>query len=178
MSQAKRFRIASLSPRKRGKITYFQWQRQMMLPLMAALLTAAGVNSSFASGGGHGESSALADRDIGPPSESGVRGVKLGAFRIRIYYPAEARRSAISFLAYATVKEENLPGFSELFAHRRNRIRDQVIVATRCVPLADFDDPDLRSFRRRILLRLRRMMPELIIEDIYMSDFQLDVDSI
>ena len=52
-----------------------------------------------------------------------------------------------------------------------------MIIATRRVPLVDFDDPELKAFRRRILLRLRRMMPELAIDDIYVSDFQLDVEN-
>jgi hypothetical protein len=151
---------------------------KLALPLYAFALVVALADSSFASGGGHGASPILMDRDIGPPSESGVRGVKLGDFRIRIYYPAEARKSSVTFKAYGRVKEENLPEFRELFVHRRNRIRDQVIVATRRVPLVDFNDPDLYAFRRRMLLRLRRMMPELDFEDVYISDFQIDVDSI
>ncbi len=153
-------------------------KHQYLLPLVAFALAIALANPSFAGGGGHGASPILMDRDIGPPSESPIRGVKLGDFRIRIYYSAEARKSSVTFKVYGRVKEENLPEFRELFVHRRNRIRDQVIVATRRVPLADFNEPDLHAFRRRILLRLRRMIPELMFEDIYVSDFQIDVDSI
>jgi hypothetical protein len=153
-------------------------KHRFLLPLCALALVVALADSSLASSGGHGASPILMDRDIGPPSESGVRGVKLGDFRIRIYYPAEARKSSISFKAYARIQEEHLPEFRKLFVHRRHKIRDQVIIATRRVPLVDFDDADLKAFRRRILLRLRRMMPELVIDDIYMSEFQIDVDNL
>lgn len=119
-----------------------------------------------------------AERAIGAESISGERGIRLGEFRIKIYYPSEARKSAVAFICYATVRDENLAEFRKLFVHRRNKIRDQVIVATRRVPLGDYDDPKLTSFRRRILFRLRRMMPELAIEDIFISEFQLDVENI
>jgi hypothetical protein len=46
------------------------------------------------------------------------------------------------------------------------------------VPLAYFDEPDLKTFRRRILLRLRRALPALVIDDVYVSDFQLRVQSL
>ncbi|MCI0492766.1 MAG: hypothetical protein L0Z07_07500 [Planctomycetes bacterium] len=148
--------------------------------LVAIGSVVAGSRLSHASGGGGAMDPAVvsAEMDIGPASEAGVHGVKLGDFRVRVYYPTEARKSSITFLAFAAVKEEALPKFRELFVHRRNKIRDQVIVATRRVPLADFDDPELHAFRRRILFRLRRMMPELAIDDIYVSEFRLDVDGI
>ena len=45
-------------------------------------------------------------------------------------------------------------------------------------PLPLFDEADLKSFRRRIFLRLRRALPELAIDDVYISEFQLTVKSL
>jgi hypothetical protein len=56
-------------------------------------------------------------------------------------------------------------------------VRDQVIMATRLVPVEEYDDAELTKFRRRILLRLRRTMPELMIEDVFVSDFNLVVEN-
>lgn len=111
-------------------------------------------------------------------TESKTRGVALGEYRIRAYYPVEAKRSTVAFTLYGIVASENAGEFERLLENRRQKVRDQVIVATRLVPLADFDDPDLKQFRRRILLRLRRALPELEMDDIYVSDFQLEVREI
>ena len=83
----------------------------------------------------------------------------------------------MSFILHATVKKEDFSTFDHLYRHRKNKVRDQVIVATRLVPIEDYDDPELKKFRRRILLRLRRAMPELPIDEIYISDFALTVEA-
>lgn len=144
------------------------------------LLTLLGATHAMAGGGGHALDPAViaAESAIGAKSVTGSRGIHLGEFRLRNYYPSEARKSSIGFICYATVAEEDLEEFRHLFIHRRNKIRDQIVVATRRVPLADYDDPELTAFRRRILLRLRRMMPELAIRDILVSEFQLTVENI
>jgi hypothetical protein len=90
----------------------------------------------------------------------------------------EAKRSTVLFTLYAIVSNENAGEFGQLIENRRHKVRDQVIIATRLVPLADFDDPQLKEFRRRILLRLRRTLPELAIDDIYVSDFHIEIRDI
>jgi hypothetical protein len=45
------------------------------------------------------------------------------------------------------------------------------------VSIEEYDDPELKKFRRRILLRLRRALPELPIEEIRLSDFTLSSES-
>jgi hypothetical protein len=126
----------------------------------------------------HNDQSPAAETAYAEPSESGIHGASLGDFRIRAYYPVEAKRSTVTFTLFAVVATENVAEFERLLENRRHKARDQVIVATRLVPLADFDDPELKEFRRRILLRLRRMLPELAIDDIYVSNFQFEVRDI
>jgi hypothetical protein len=139
------------------------------------LLSSAAARVSLASEHGASEQHAAPATEEADQSHLPIRGLSLGEFRIRTYHPVEARRSTVVFTLHAIVAAENSSEFSELLEHRRHKARDQVIVATRLTPLADFDDPQLVEFRRRILLRLRRMLPELKIDDFYVSDFKLEV---
>jgi hypothetical protein len=113
----------------------------------------------------------------GRGSKSDFRGVDLGEYLVHTYYPVEAQKSVVSFKLFATVKKEDAAEFNRLLKHRLNKVRDQVIIATRLVPVADFNDPELASLRRRILLRLRRTLPELAIQDAYLGDFELTVEA-
>ena len=107
----------------------------------------------------------------------GFQGIELGDFLVRTYYPIEAQKSVVTFTLYATVKDEDAAEFERLLENRRQKVRDQTIVATRLVPVADFNDPQLASFRRRILLRLHRTLPDLPIQDAYLTNFEIEVES-
>jgi hypothetical protein len=93
-------------------------------------------------------------------------------------HTVSSRQDGVSFILYATVKNDDFKHFHQLFANRKVKIRDQVVVATRLVPIEDYDDPELARFRRRILLRLRRTMPELAIDNVYVSDFSLSAKTL
>jgi hypothetical protein len=150
--------------------------RQSRWWLTAAVVTAAcfGPVASRAVGSEHGaEPAATESDDFGAESATGFRGVKLGEYKIRMSHTVSSRQDGVSFILYATVKEDDFKTFERLFANRKIKIRDQVVVATRLVPIEDYDDPELARFRRRIFLRLRRTMPELPIDNIYISDFSL-----
>ena len=105
------------------------------------------------------------------------RAVKLGEFSIRVYHSVSSRKDTVTFILQARIGKEGFETFEQLYPHRKIKVRDQVIVATRLVPIEDYDDPDLKKFRRRIYLRLRRAIPELPIDDVYLSDFTLSVQS-
>jgi hypothetical protein len=129
---------------------------------------------SDAGGSDHGGHAPVKEEVV--ESATGFRGVELGDFTIRSFRPAPARRDELNFRLHATVKSENYREFASLYARRENKVRDQVIVATRLVPVEAYDDPELTTLRRRILLRLRRTLPELKLDDIYVSDFNLRVE--
>ena len=128
--------------------------------------------------GSAAEHAAAGEVEAGVASDAKIRGVDLGEYKIRAYYPVEAQKSTVRFVLFATVPRERFHETQQLVESRRHKLRDQVITATRMVPLAVFDEPGLESFRRRILMRLRRALPELVIDDVYMSDFQLTVKSL
>jgi hypothetical protein len=144
---------------------------------LAAVAVLCLANTSLASGHGHGAPAEPAEAEI-DEADAKNHGIEFGDFRIRSYYPVQARKSIVRFVLYASAKEGHFNDTRHLLDERRHKVRDQVITATRLVPLAEFDDPELKSFRRRIMLRLRRTMPELEIKDIYVSEFELKVKSL
>jgi len=142
-----------------------------------ALLTAFGVCGSVLASD-HGAPAEPAAAEEIDEAQATNRGIELGDFRIRSYYPVQARKSIVRFVLYATAQDGHFAETKRLLEERRHKVRDQVITATRLVPLAEFDEPELKSFRRRIMLRLRRTLPELDIKDIYVSAFELKVQSL
>jgi hypothetical protein len=146
--------------------------------IVATICCAEGNRSCVASphaADSHDEAEAELESHEADPSKT--RGIELGEFRIRAYYPVQAQKSMVRFVLHATVSGERGAATQRLVKHRRHKIRDQVITATRLVPLVEFDQAELNNFRRRILLRLRRTLPELEIDDVYVSNFELKIQS-
>jgi hypothetical protein len=126
---------------------------------------------------GHAKESATeAEASIDP--NAAIHGVSLGDYRIRSYYPVDAQKSTVRFTLYAAVKKEQYATAQRLIEEHRQKIRDLVITATRLSPLTAFQEPDLAAFRRRVLVRLRRAMPELEIDALFLSEFDLQIKSL
>lgn len=119
-----------------------------------------------------------AESNVKAESNAEIHGVSLGDYRIRSFHQVDAQKSTVRFTLYATVKDEHFAEVQRLVEEHRQKLRDQVITATRLAPLTVFQEPDLTTFRRRVLVRLRRAVPELVIEDLYISDFDLVIKSL
>lgn len=128
--------------------------------------------------GGHEGQAASVKASLPESTAFSTRGIELGEFNIRGYYPLEGQKCKVSFTLVVIVDKEHFAESEELFAHRHHKLRDQVITATRLAPLAVYDDAELKNFRKRILMRVRRALPELSIDDVYVSDFNLAVEGI
>jgi hypothetical protein len=136
--------------------------------------------------GAHGHAAESSATNVSEHAESAaepepgkaIQGVSLGEYRIRSYYHVDAQKSTVRFSLFATVKTEHFAEIEHLVEEHRQKLRDQVIMATRLAPLTVFQEPDLATFRRRILLRLRRAIPELAIDDLYVSEFDLMIKSL
>ena len=153
--------------------------RCLMERVLSAALAAAAVLSfggAVMASGGHGDSSHAAEAS--GDADANSSGLALGEYRIRSYYPVQAQKSVVRFVLHATAQEGHYAEAKRIIHSRRHKLRDQVITATRLVPLAEYNEAELKSFRRRVLLRLRRTLPELMLDDIYVSDFQLKVQSL
>jgi hypothetical protein len=124
------------------------------------------------------EPKAVAESTAETPSGKAIHGVSLGDYRIRSYYQVDAQKGTIRFSLFATVKDENFGQMQQLVEEHRRKLRDLVIMATRLAPLAVFQEPDLVTFRRRVLVRLRRAIPDLKIEDLYLSEFDVTIKTL
>ena len=167
---------------KRFQQTFARKRSTAWIPLVALVcsLVSLGLCATPLCASEHGEAATPAKEEsdvVSDESADGTRAVKLGEFSIRVYHTVSSRKDVVSFNLYAVVGKEKFPEFQHSYSHNRNKVRDQVIVATRLVPIEDYDDPELKKFRRRILLRLRRALPELVIDDVYFSDFSLMSES-
>jgi hypothetical protein len=157
--------------------------------LLSAALKLAAVAAALAARaaiGAHGqaaepaaaETNAVAESAAEEPSGKAIHGVSLGDYRIRSYYHVDAQKGTIRFSLFATVKDENFGEMQRLVEEHRQKLRDLVIMATRLAPLTVFQEPDLATFRRRVLVRLRRAIPDLKIDDLYLSEFDVTIKTL
>jgi len=157
------------------------WRNRLASCAVALTATLCMSGVSFANdhgAGAHAEAEAEAEEEMDIPADVKTRGIDLGEFRIHSHYPVDAQKSTVRFVLYASVATERYAEMKGLVEAHEHRLRDQIITATRMTPLAVFDEPGLENFRRRMLLRLRRALPELVIDDVYVSEFQLTVKSL
>jgi hypothetical protein len=109
-------------------------------------------------------------------SDNEVVGLSLGEFIVRDFHPTEGVRTSLEFELYGQVPQAEADSVAKKLSDRRHKVRSNVITAARVAPMSEFDDPDLVMVRRRILLRLRRILPELSFQDIVLSDFSYSVE--
>jgi len=148
----------------------------VMLGATAWVLSAP--TNAMASDHGHGGHAAAAEEEEDLSSEFKTLGLELGSYEIRAYYPVQAQYSFVRFTLHGSVASEYYTAAKQYVEDHKHTLRDQVIIATRMAPLTVYDEPGLESFRRRIFLRLRRAMPDLPIDGVYVSAFQLQVKSL
>ena len=150
------------------------------LAAIATALTVRGANGGhrFADEPTADDSRVQAESTVEADTGNAIHGISLGDYRIRSHYQVDAQKSIVRFSLFATVKGEHLNEANRLVEEHRQKLRDLVITATRLTPLNAFQEPDLATFRRRILMRLRRALPELTVEDLYFSEFDLTIKSL
>ena len=159
--------------------------RSLLVSVFKLAAIAAALTVRSASGGHRfadeptaAESKAQAESTAETETEKAIHGISLGDYRIRSHYQVDAQKSIVRFSLFATVKDEHLNEVNRLVEEHRQKLRDLVITATRLTPPTAFQEPDLATFRRRILMRLRRALPELTVEDLYFSEFDLTIKSL
>lgn len=109
-------------------------------------------------------------------AEPGRHAFELGEFRIKNFRPVEREKVTLEFTVWVEVTAENAAQFEQAWQSRKHRVRGQVITSARLVPSTAFEDPTLNALRRRIYLRLRRAVPELPVEEVFISDFSYIVE--
>ncbi|HEV7282488.1 MAG TPA: flagellar basal body-associated FliL family protein [Pirellulaceae bacterium] len=98
--------------------------------------------------------------------------VDLDAFTINMANPATNSTVRVDFHLYATMGEEQVHEFQEIFARRKHRIRDLVITEIRQSKATDLRDPELGLIKRRILEKTNEALGHPLLRSIVFSDFR------
>lgn len=99
-------------------------------------------------------------------------GLKVGRFMVRDLRPAEGIKVRLSFTLYAEVAEETRSQAERVIESHRHRIRNEVLIALRTSEQHEFQEPGLDTFRRRINLRLKRVVPALVLERLLIGEYE------
>lgn len=135
---------------------------KVILAAVAVVTLASSANAS--GGGGHAAPAA----DEGPA----IKAVSLGQYLISDLRAVEGAKLRVSFELYLDADEEHSHELRELVGAYKHRIRSEVITAIRTCEQTDFEEPDLARMRSRVIARLKRALPELPIDKLYVGAFQ------
>ncbi|MGL4512227.1 MAG: hypothetical protein ACRCT8_03995 [Lacipirellulaceae bacterium] len=127
---------------------------------------------AISNGAGHGAAAAADDEH---PVE-GPSGVLLGDFSFRDVRSLDGVVFRVDFELYAVVEGKERPLMVSELKRAKHRVRDQVSTAVRVAPLVDFQEPDLKRLRRRILLSLQRATPWLGVKELAFAGFAFYAD--
>lgn len=100
-----------------------------------------------------------------------VREVKLGAYNITRFNPANNMTRVIDFELFGTVLAEDLPDFEHLFDNSQARVREQVIMTLHGAESTDLTDAGLGLLKRRILEKTNRALGQPVIREVLFSKF-------
>lgn len=112
-------------------------------------------------------------------AEPTTEAVLLGRFSIRDMRAAEGVKLRLNFALYAEVdssEAEQVEQIERLIERRKNRVRNEVIIAVRTAEQSDFQEPGLERLRRRIFVRLRRTEPRLPVKKLLIGEFEYFTD--
>lgn len=147
------------------------WRVACGAAMLAALLVGTRAGAEGHGGGGGGGESHGAPPEAEPAPEESLGDLAVGRFRIVQQKPGPNGRSRLSFVIHFVPEKDGQEGFPEMLASRRQRARDQVLIAMRMADPRDFQEPDLKALRKRIKYLIRRAIPDLPVGDVYFSEF-------
>ncbi|MCA9257930.1 MAG: flagellar basal body-associated FliL family protein [Planctomycetales bacterium] len=95
----------------------------------------------------------------------------LGEFKIKDFRPTRNETADVRFELQIELPPNPSEELTKRVANAKNRLRDQVIVAVRLSSTADFAEPHLIKLRKTILRRINRVLDNVRIESVYLTDF-------
>ncbi len=110
------------------------------------------------------------------PAVTYPMGVELGDFYIQQSLSGQDKKSTIAFQVYLSTTKEKHKNLIAYVTHQRNNIRDQILVSTRSLSPKQLGQQDLSYLRRRILVRLNRIIPQLPLENVYITNYEYKVE--
>lgn len=123
-----------------------------------------------------GKASQSSDESKGTAENEESLGILLGEYFIRDIHESENAKTRLSFSLYAAVKSEDEKAFAATLARHQGRVHDLVLTAIRLSDNHDFQEPSLDRLKWRMLLRLRRGLPQLKIEHLHFRRFVFFID--
>jgi hypothetical protein len=132
--------------------------------LLAAIALTAGAPAAHASA-----APAPAEEEGG---DSATGSARVGRFDIRDHRPVEGVKLRLGFTLYVEAEESKAAALKSRVKSYEHRLRQEVITVVRTTDPADFQEPELERFRRRLVMRLRRTMPELGIVRVLLGEFE------
>jgi hypothetical protein len=133
--------------------------------LMASLLMAAGGCGTPA------DTPAPAETTDEQAADNALLEFDLGQHRLRTYDPVSDTTRHLDFQLGATINRDDEATFTRMLESNRHRIRDRAMVAARNCEPADFLDPQLVLFRRRLRTRINQALGQPLLQDVLLADF-------
>jgi hypothetical protein len=134
----------------------------MLLPAIA--LTAGGPSARASS------APAPVAEEEGDAMPAGI--ARVGRFDLRDHRPVEGIKQRLGFTLYVEAEESKAAALKAIVKSYEHRLRQEVITIVRLTDPGDFHEPELERFRRRLVLRLRRTMPELGVVRVLIGEFE------
>lgn len=97
----------------------------------------------------------------------------LGAFHVRDLRPTRDVTADLKFSLHLQLRDDVSEAAVSALEHWKHRLRDQAITAIRTAQMVDFTDPDLARVRRLINLRVNRLLPHPLVDEILVTSFTL-----
>ena len=117
-----------------------------------------------------------AENNSAAPEETVRRIYELGYFHVRQLRPTRNETINLKFELHLLMPEKAQElGLETRLNQWNRRLRDQVITAVRNTKSKDFKESDLKKLRRMIRLRINRLLKSIRIEEIYITQFEFEL---
>lgn len=100
----------------------------------------------------------------------------LGDFHVRDWRPTRNETPNLRFAVTIEFDADTPPMTRARLPHWINRLRDQTIIAVRLAETKDFAEPNLAQVQRLIRVRVSRILPQLGVHRVLITDFALGDD--
>jgi flagellar FliL protein len=114
----------------------------------------------------------VAEQAATADAEEAVRPtLELGKFKIHDLRPTRNETAKSTFAMHLALSPTLSPQQVTQLARWQHRLRDQVIIAIRTLELKEFQEPDLRRLRRKVLLRVNRLFQAKLAEEVLLTEY-------
>jgi flagellar basal body-associated protein FliL len=125
-----------------------------------------------AAGDKTGEDPAAAQSRLADPAEKALIEATIGDFNVTNTKAQEGVTLHIDVKLTALCAQPHKQSFEEKLRHHSGRVRETVMEVIRACTLADLDDPQLLTIKRRVKEELNRLLRQAFIEQVVVTDFR------